>query len=235
MTVPAVADRTIAALHDDGFVWIHQLIDNRALAQLRAAYDEIISTRIHASGDRMLGGITHQVMGPSRAHPLFDQNPALDAAIALAKRAFGHCDVARTYDMLIDKPAGHPHETPWHQDLAYACMPFAPPGFRPEHETLQFWVALDDADESNGCMQFVPGYHHQPLLDHVVASGQASDEGRLLALVEPTRQLDLAHKRIAAIPAGGCTVHFSATPHYTGPNRSLRSRRAYIFNIGERS
>lgn len=219
-------------LDNDGFLRIERFVGGEALAQLQRAYDDVITAQVRASGDRMLGGITHQVMRPSSIHPTFDHNAALEAAVAIANDVFTRSDCGRTYDMLIDKPPGHPHETPWHQDLAYAQMPYAPAGLRVQRETLQFWVALDDADDSNGCMHFVPGQHRRPLLDHYVASGLAEDEGRLLALVDPDRQLNLSAARTAAIPAGGATLHFSATPHYTGPNRSQnRRRRAYIFNI----
>ena len=63
-------------------------------------------------------------------------------------------------------------------------------------------------------------------------SGDPSDEGRLLALVEPESQLDLSTAVVATIRAGGATLHFFGTPYYTGPNRSAdRQRRAYIFNL----
>lgn len=93
---------------------------------------------------------------------------------------------------MIYKPAGHPHETPWHQDLGYAGMPTAPAGTPSVDGLVQFWVSLDDIDEANGCMGFVPGHHEQPLLPHVVASGEPDDPGRLLVIDDPDRYLDLS-------------------------------------------
>jgi ectoine hydroxylase-related dioxygenase (phytanoyl-CoA dioxygenase family) len=138
----------------------------------------------------------------------------------------------RSYEMLIYKPPGHPHATPWHQDAAYAHSPHAPAGTPITLESIQFWVALDDADEENGCMHFVPGHHTRPLLAHRVASGAASEDHRLLVLVDPDAQLDLSRVVACPLPAGGATLHSYGTPHYTPPNRSAdRPRRAYIFNV----
>ena len=197
-----------------------------------AVLDEILARDVEASGDRMLGAITRQVMHPSSAHPTFDANPAVDRGLQIARQVFAAADARRSFDMLIYKPPGHPHDTPWHQDMAYSKRPFAQPVTRNTLESIQFWVALDDVDAENGTMQFVPGYHDRPLLEHHVASGNPEDEGRLLVLVAPESQLDLSKAVVAELPAGGATMHFYGTPHYTGPNRSAeRQRRAYIFNV----
>jgi ectoine hydroxylase-related dioxygenase (phytanoyl-CoA dioxygenase family) len=227
-----LTDEQLGAWKRDGFLILERFVDAETLAALRAAYDEILRRDIEASGDRMLGAVTRQVMRPSSAHPTFASNPAVDRGIAIARQVFATADVSRSFDMLIYKPPGHPHDTPWHQDMAYSKQPFAEPGTPSTLESVQFWVPLDDVDAENGCMQFVPGCHDRPLLEHHVVSDDPTDEGRLLALVDPESQLDLSTAVVAAIPAGGATMHFYGTPHYTGPNRSAeRRRRAYIFNV----
>jgi ectoine hydroxylase-related dioxygenase (phytanoyl-CoA dioxygenase family) len=220
------------ACRRDGFVILERFIDEETLAALRAAYDEILRRDVEAGGDRMLGDVTRQVMHPSAAHPTFDRNAAVDRGLEIARQLFATDEVSRGFDMLIYKPPGHPHDTPWHQDMAYTKQPFAEPGTANALESIQFWIPLDDVDAGNGCMQFVPGHHDRPLLEHHVVSGDPTDEGRLLAIVEPESQLDLSTAVVAALRAGGATMHFYGTPHYTGPNRSAdRQRRAYIFNV----
>ena len=220
---------------DDGFLVLEHLVAADTVEELRSAYDQILDREVDAAGDRMLGGITRQVMLPSAAHPAFDRNEALATGTAIARQVFAD-DAVRTFDMLIFKPPGHPHETPWHQDMSYVGRPVAPPGERIPLRTIQFWVALDDVDVENGCMHFVPGLQKDPLLEHHVASGDPEDEGRLLALVNPGTQLDLGTAVAAPLAAGGATMHSYGTPHYTPPNRSAtRGRRAYIFNLASRS
>jgi ectoine hydroxylase-related dioxygenase (phytanoyl-CoA dioxygenase family) len=222
------------AWNREGFLVLDEFVDDETLGDLRAAYDAIIDRDVAAPGDRMLGGLTRQVMIPSAAHPVFDRNPVVQAGLDIAQQLF-ETDVYRTFDMLIYKPPGHPHDTPWHQDMAYAKQPFAKPGTRIKLESIQYWVPLDDVDDTNGCMHFAPGYHTQPLLEHHVASGSPDDEGRLLELVDADRQVDMSKVVVAEIPAGSATMHSYGTPHYTGPNRSAdRPRRAYIFNIAAR-
>ncbi len=221
----------VEAWHRDGFLVLDRFVDDETLGSLREAYDAIIDKDVEASGDRMLGGLTRQVMIPSNAHPTFDRNPVVKRGLQIAEQLF-ETDVFRTFDMLIYKPPGHPHDTPWHQDMSYAGRPFAKPGTRITLESIQYWVPLDDVDRENGCMEFVPGYHTQPLLEHHVASGDPDDEGRLLELVDPESQLDMSKVAVAEIRAGAATMHSYGCPHYTGANRSKdRPRRAYIFNI----
>jgi ectoine hydroxylase-related dioxygenase (phytanoyl-CoA dioxygenase family) len=216
----------------DGFMIFDEFVDQATLASLRQAYDEVLSGEVSVPDDGFLGDITRSVMNPHSAHPRFDDNRAVEQALELARSLFGSADVHRSYDMLIYKPPGHPHPTPWHQDYAYTQLPFAPAGAEIGDNMAQFWIPLDDVDRENGCMQFVPGQHTQPLLEHRVVSGDPAHEDRLLALVDPDEQLDLASAFVAQIPAGGATVHAYGTPHYTGPNLSAdRPRRAYIFTI----
>ena len=138
--------------------------------------------------------------------------------------------------MLIYKEPGQTAATPWHQDFSYSQMPTAPAGAAiPSDQTLQFWLALDDVDEENGCMHFIPGQHRAPLLEHYVAAGEADYSQRLLAIRDPGDALDLRQAVACPLTAGGATVHNYGTPHFTPGNRTAdRPRRAYIFNFSSR-
>lgn len=220
--------------HQNGFLVLDHFVDDDLLAALRRSYDAIVDRHVEASGDRMLGGVTRQVMNVWRDDPLFAQNKAVEDACRITEQLLGVDRAVRVFDMLIYKPPGHPHETPWHQDLSYSARPVAAAGTVASRPGIQFWVALDDVDEENGCMQFVPGVHRQPLFEHQVVSGDPDDEGRLLAMTHPEVDLDLSTVVVGAIPAGGCTMHRETTPHYTPPNRSSnRPRRAYIFTVSD--
>jgi len=79
------------------------------------------------------------------------------------------------------------------------------------------WFAFDDADEQNGCMGVIPGWHlrgplpHRPVTDDFVIDESAYDMRDLV---------------LAPVPAGGGLFFHSLLPHYTAPNRSDRWRRA---------
>ncbi len=220
----------VQAFRRDGFVRIDRFIDDKTVEILRTYYGQLISGEIVCGDDnRKLGGRLHQVMHPRLYHEYFRSNPALDEALEASVDLMGRTDLKFIFDMLIDKPPLTEVETPWHQDEAYAKIPFTPAGTKIENMGVQFWVALDDVDVDNGCMQFIPGVHNEPLLEHYVVSGEPGAENRLLE----TKQVDTSKAIPMPLKAGGCTVHYRGTPHFTGPNRTTdRQRRAYIFNIG---
>jgi ectoine hydroxylase-related dioxygenase (phytanoyl-CoA dioxygenase family) len=219
-------------IFERGFGVVERLVDGDTLEALRAAYDDIIERRVPARGDRQLGGIIRQVKHAWMDHPVFAANAALDRGLELARALFDRDDLARVYDMLIDKPPGATEPTPWHQDVGYFGRPVAPPGVRSDYPDVQIWLALDPVDGQNGCMNFIPTPYGAPSREHAVVSGDPDDEGRLIALTEP---VDAAAAVACPLPAGGCTLHFLGTPHYTGGNGSARPRRAYIFNVGLRT
>lgn len=218
----------------NGFAVIDDLVSREAISELVSAYDDIIEGR-HECGqfDRNLGGLTRQVMLPHLCHPVFLENEAIRNGREVAGALIGKPQPDLFFSMLIYKPPGHPHETPWHQDMAYSGKPFTAAGSRlPNHAVAQFWLALNDVDEDMGCMEFVPGMQNNPMPEHFVASGAPDDEGRLLAMVNPARDLELDRAVKCPLKAGSATVHGYATPHYTGPNRSTaHGRRAFIFSF----
>ena len=115
----------------------------------------------------------------------------------------------------INKPAEDCAPTPWHQDEAYWNPNF-------DHNAISVWVALQDVDEWNGCMTFVPGSHRAAVRPH-----------RLIHPDTHGLRLDAEADPSGAVPcplsAGGATVHSGRTLHYAGPNHTGQPRRAVIF------
>ena len=61
------------------------------------------------------------------------------------------------HDQLFCKPSRHGGVVAWHQDYSYwtRTTPMA---------HLTCWIGLDDTDEHNGCLQYIPGSHKWDLL-----------------------------------------------------------------------
>jgi len=218
----------------DGFAVVPDLTTGDDLEMLREAYDDALAGRIDfGEADRHLGDITRQLMMPHLHDRRFAENAAVARAARIAAPLLDAGNPSLLFSMLIYKPPGHPHETPWHQDMAYAGRPFTAKGaVLPNNAVVQFWLALDDVDETTGCMTFIPGMQDRPMPEHEVASGDPNDEGRLLAMVAPDRDLDLSSAVPCPLRAGSATMHGYAAPHYTGPNRTVdRHRRAFIFSF----
>lgn len=218
----------------DGFAVVENLAVQDELDELKSAYEDALSGRVdYGEHDRKLGGITRQLMLPHIHDPRFANSEAVRRGAELAAPILGVESPQILFSMLIYKPPMHPHETPWHQDMAYAGRPCTDPGVvLPNNAVLQYWLALDDVDEETGCMTFIPGMQGKPMPEHRVASGDPEDESRLLEMVDAERDLDLSTARPCALRAGSATMHGYAAPHYTGPNRTCdRHRRAFIFSF----
>ncbi|MCX7619947.1 MAG: phytanoyl-CoA dioxygenase family protein [Acidimicrobiales bacterium] len=121
---------------------------------------------------------------------------------------------ARLYwEQCVTKPPEARTELPWHQDNGYTPI-------HPEHY-LTCWLALDDADEANGCLWVVPGSHHLGAVTHRNGDGPfrvalAPDDPRAAGAVP------------VPVPRGSVLCFSSLVLHRSGPNISGRQRRAWI-------
>jgi phytanoyl-CoA hydroxylase len=126
----------------------------------------------------------------------------------------GASELRLWHDQIQYKPMAQGGVNMWHQDSPYW------PNIGPLTAQVTAWVALDDADEENGCMSMVPGsYHWGNQIDflHTLTDFNAmpsSWEGREV--------------KVQLCPVGKGEVHFhhALTWHGSGPNRSGRPRRA---------
>jgi len=100
--------------------------------------------------------------------------------------------------------------TPAHQDGFYFCL-------KPNH-AITLWIALEDCDEENGCMSYVPGSHKHGIIEHH-ASGVVGFSQELNYAPSPGEKLFMARGN-----AGDCFAHHSMTIHLAGPNKSDRHR-----------
>jgi len=133
----------------------------------------------------------------------------------LSSRAF--CD----YDHAIYKPPAVDTAVGWHQDMAYAPDQESP-------DEVHIWLALHDATEANGCMQFVPASHRLGLLPH----RPRAHDPRAHALV--TDFVDSSSAVACPVGAGMAVVHRPATLHTTAPNTTDEIRASWILQFVDR-
>lgn len=209
---------------DEGFTRVDQLILPKEVEQLRALYNELLADvkkteglRSDLAGEDSRGKSVEritQIMRPSLVEPRLLENAAYDRARAWAQQALG-ADIELDFDMLINKSPRTDTETPWHQDAAYWIK-------MPDHRAVSCWLALDEVDEENGCMWFIPRSGAEILPHQPAAKG-----GALRCAVE----IDTKRAVPRYLRPGGCTFHDGYTLHYSGGNRSDRHRRALILNF----
>jgi ectoine hydroxylase-related dioxygenase (phytanoyl-CoA dioxygenase family) len=102
----------------------------------------------------------------------------------------------------------------WHQDVTYWGL--EPP------RAITAWIAIDDADEENGCMQVIPGSHRLGILEH----GKSARPGNLLSVNQEVPEELIDERRAVTLPlrAGQMSLHDGMLLHGSHPNRSKRRR-----------
>jgi len=111
----------------------------------------------------------------------------------------------------------------WHQDASYLIAD--QPG------VVGFWIAIEDANKSNGCLWVQPGGHQSPLRE-IYEVGPASPTGVLRAL-DDTPWPDESQAIAMEIPAGSMIMFNDRMPHYSSQNLSDKSRQAFTMHFTE--
>lgn len=200
------------ALVTRGFVTVGRIVPPDDLPALREAADRAL-VDVPMSD---YGWIRHD---PWRLEPAFERALREPALVALA-RALGATVLFQ--DHVISKPPGTGVEVAWHQDRAYWPLS-APRG-------ATVWVALDDADEENGCLRYLPGTHL--LGERRAADFTRGAEQPARSDLPPIDAAPRAHEAIAVpLAAGEAVVHDPLVWHMSPPNRSARPRRAWSITL----
>jgi hypothetical protein len=224
--MPDIGERE--QLERDGFLALPAMFTPGQLADVAARLDRLWSRfgdlpRAHAQDIAATGASPAPLRNPEINRALKLDPGLARTAVFLACRAKARelrgALAACVFDHAIAKMPQGNAETPWHQDQAFT-------GHRTPLRTVHFWIPLQDVDESNGCMHFVPGSHHRGLLPH---EGLTNASGGTTM-----RACEVRGDGAVVVPmaAGGCTVHTPLTLHFTGANRSPAPRRAWILHFG---
>lgn len=219
----------IAFFHENGYLSLPSLTTDAELALMREAYDRIFAEHAgRAEGNQFdLAGIDEegqeaalpQILDPAKYAPELKDTLARTNSLAIARQLLGD-EAEWQFDHAIFKPARHGAPTPWHQDEAYADP-------KQVYRYLSVWMPLQDVNEANGCMQFIPGTHKLDVLPHQSIHNDPRIHG-----LEVAAEVDVSQPAICPLPAGGATLHLNNILHYTGPNHSDQPRRALIMMFG---
>jgi ectoine hydroxylase-related dioxygenase (phytanoyl-CoA dioxygenase family) len=99
---------------------------------------------------------------------------------------------------------------PWHQDYNY--WPIEPA------VVITIWIAIDDSDLENACLNIIPG-SHRTLLPHLTI-----DDGSEFTQQADPSLVPLGRALPIEIKAGNCIIFNERMLHHSGPNHSKRRR-----------
>jgi phytanoyl-CoA hydroxylase len=118
----------------------------------------------------------------------------------------------------FNKPPGVGQPTPPHQDGYYFMLNPC--------EAVTMWFALEDVDNENGCVRYVPGSHKRGLREHARTQTLGFSQGIVDYPTDEDRESEVA---LPAKP-GDLLVHDAMTIHRAGRNQSsTRTRKALGF------
>ena len=195
----------IERFNADGYVAPVDIFSPDEADELRSYFDELLERTVAAGGNSYSISTAHLKHGP-----VWDllRNPTIVAAVVdlLGPNVVGwgshfFCKMPRDGKSVA-----------WHQDASY--WPLTPT------KAVTVWLAIDDADLENGCMQFIAGSHHS---GHLTYSPSGSHEDNVLnqTVADPEQ-----YGRIVPDPlrAGQCSIHSDLLLHGSEPNDSDRRR-----------
>lgn len=211
MTTISITDAQATQMQTEGFFLVPGLFSagecDAVLAHVEEAALEL------ALGDRDDGPLSYRPM----MHLL---SPEL-TAVATDRRwapivlpLLGTGDARLYWEQAVSKPPHARTELPWHQDNGYT--PLIP------EEYITCWLALDDADEKNGCLWVIPASHRDGTKRHVNGGSGPFRVGH-----DGPAEDGVA----VPVPKGGVLVFSSLLMHRSGPNTTDRARRAWIIQF----
>ncbi len=217
--VPAVTDEQVAFYRENGFVEIDDVLTPEEVERFGRQVDDIYRedrAGIHTSGQNSAyGKVLDQRVNLWRDDEVM-RGFVFDRRLAeIARRLCGAQAVRLWHDQALLKQPGDSRPTPWHQDLPYWPMN--------ESGALSLWMALDDVDERNGAMSFIPGSQRVGALPGI----NLVDPQDIFAMV-PKGELAGVRPLTAKMRAGSCTFHNGLCFHYAGANTTTRPRRAMV-------
>jgi len=218
-----------ARFERDGYVHLPDVLTEAELAALDPVYDAFMRGEIAVAGRDLSDMVTGEfgtdpssyrifnAMLPRRYHPDWQGNVFERVAHSIAEQLCGE-GMTLDFDQLLAKQPGREDAVfAWHQDQAYWIH-------TDDRRTATCWLALDDSTIDNGCMQFLPGSHTEPVRPHRPAGASREEQHTLVTDLRPDD-----HLVPVPIRRGDITVHNEGVLHGSGGNRSAASwRRAYI-------
>jgi non-heme Fe2+,alpha-ketoglutarate-dependent halogenase len=122
-------------------------------------------------------------------------------------------NIVSTMTHYFSKEPGDDKQVVWHQDASY--WPLTP------SKVVTVWLAIDDADEENGAMQFIPGSHRH---GQIPFEHSTAEENNVLgqSVREPERFG--GPPATVCLKAGQISIHTDLLLHGSAPNRSTRRR-----------
>jgi phytanoyl-CoA hydroxylase len=234
-TAYLVTDAERQRFRVDGYVHLRGVMSSEEMDEIEAVYDAFLQRKITVPGKDFNDMTTGEhdsdptgysiinVMLPRKYYPEWKGNTYELRAESIAEQLCGEGMTIDFDQLLAKQPFKADAVFGWHQDQAYWID-------TDDRRTATCWLAVDPSTIDNGCMQFLPGSHTEPVRPHFPLHG---DREKSHTLVTELRDRDVMVP--VEIERGDITVHNEAILHGSGGNTSANYRRAYIVALRSES
>jgi hypothetical protein len=198
-----LAREDIERFNRDGFLSRLRIFDREEIARHRAYFDQLLEQTLAAGGDSYSISTAHLKHG--RVYDLLT-HPRI---VAHVKDLLGENVVAWGSHYFCKLP-GDGKAVAWHQDASY--WPLSP------SKAVTVWLAIEDADQQNACMQFVSGSHRFGRIAHQQSSETSVLDREIVDAEKYGHIVDIE------LPAGEISIHSDLLLHGSAANESHRRR-----------
>lgn len=191
--------------NQDGYLGPLDVYDQETADDIRQYFDGLLNDALAAGGDSYSISSAHLKHG--RVWDILN-NPTI---VGYVSDLLGE-NVIGWGSHFFCKLPGDGKRVDWHQDCSY--WPMTPT------KSVTVWLAIDDADQANGCMEVFTGSHTRGLVEFEM--NQEGDENVLNQTVSNPDQY--GQNRCTPLTAGQISIHSDLLLHGSAPNDSDRRR-----------
>ena len=205
LTPRSLSSEQIATWNRDGYLGPLDVYSAEEVAEIRDYFDELLADTMAKGGDSYSissAHLKHARVWDMLTHPTI---------VGYAADLLGE-DVVGWGSHFFCKLPGDGKSVDWHQDCSY--WPLTPT------KAITVWLAIDDADKANGCMEVYTGSHTHGLIDFDMS--EAEDGNVLDQSVKNPEQYGT--HQLTPLRAGQISIHSDLLVHGSAPNDSDRRR-----------
>ena len=208
----------------DGYVFLPGFLSAKEMTELNNELETFINEKVpslppeHAFyEDKGNVSTLKQLFELHTYHPYFKELLYQSKFRELAEIVLNEKVVAQNLEF-FNKPPRIGKPTPPHQDNYYFML-------SPE-SAITMWLALEEVDESNGCVRYVKGSHRDGMRPH----GKTEVFGFSQGIVDYGTEEDIKNERAFPAKPGDLLIHHAMTVHRADANaHPTRSRKAMGF------
>jgi ectoine hydroxylase-related dioxygenase (phytanoyl-CoA dioxygenase family) len=204
---------------EQGYLIVPDVWTPNELESIRSAVDEAYVMRFDNAHDSVGSNpqydqVFQQKVNLWQVHEGIRRHTFSPKLAELARQITGADAIRLWHDQTLVKQPGGNLPTPYHQDLTY--WPMIQDG------ALTAWTALDDVNERNACLRYVPGSHKWGMFEGV----DFTDPKDVPEIVGD--HADEVREALAVMSAGSVVFHHCLTFHGATANVTDKPRRAMI-------